>query len=338
MEKQIYNEELIVQYLLGSLSKKETESLDELSFVDDEFAERLSAVENDLVDTYVRGELSGLKLERFDSHYLASPRRRGKVKIARAFQIHMEKAVATGQVVFAPEPSRMNATSVKPFPRLALPQGFFNIPRLVLTAAAILVAFGIGWMVFELSRQRGQVDQARATRAALEQREKELRDLLERQHQASSATERELERVREEKDRLERKMALEIQIAKSHTPALPANLNIATFRLAAPTRTAGQVTTIPLSSGTDRVILQVELEPDDYPSYEAALLTQPGKIPAGWKRERLKSREIGGSKVIDITIPASLLKSQEYLLEVTGISDRGVAEGERGYPFRVVKQ
>jgi len=337
MEKQIYNEELIVQYLLGSLSKVETERFDELCFVDEEFAERLSAVENDLVDTYVRGELSGLKLERFDSHYLASPRRRGKVKIARAFQIHVEKAVATGQVVFAPKTSRMNAKTVKPLPRLALPLGFFNIPRLALTAAAILGALGIGWMVFELSRLRGQVDQAQATRIALEQREKELQESLERQQRASSETEKELKIIREEKDRLERQMALERQIARAQSPALPANLNIAPFKLAAPTRTVGQVTTIPIPPGTDYVVLQVELEPDDYPSYNAALLTQ-GKMPVGLKRERLKSRTTGEGKVIDIIIPAPLLKSQSYLLAVTGISNIGLAEGERGYPFRVVKQ
>src|SRR5262245_1676843 len=130
MEKRIYNEELIVQYLLGSLSEEETESFDELCFVDDEFAERLSAVENDLVDTYVRGELSSRNLERSDSHYLASPRRREKVIIARAFQIHAGKVVAAGQVALAPEPSPMKATSVRPFPRQALPRGFFNIPRL----------------------------------------------------------------------------------------------------------------------------------------------------------------------------------------------------------------
>jgi len=337
MEKRIYNEELIVQYLLGSLSKAETERFDKLCFVDDEFAERLSAVENDLVDTYVRGELSGLKLERFDSHYLASPIRSGKVKIARAFQTHMEKAVATGQVVFAPEPSQINATSVKPLLRLALPLSFFNIPRLALTAAAILGALGVGWMVFELSRLRGQVDQAQATRIALEQREKELQESLERQQRASSDTEKELKIIREEKDRLERQMALERQIARSQSPALPANLNIVPFKLAAPTRTMGQIPTIPIPPGTDYVVLQVELEPDDYPSYNAALLTQ-GKMPVGLKRERLKSRTTGESKVIDIIIPAPLLKSQSYLLAVTGISNRGLAEGERGYPFRVVKQ
>jgi anti-sigma factor RsiW len=180
MKKQIYNEELIVQYLLGSLSEEETERLDELCFVDDEFAERLSAVENDLVDTYVRGELSSRNLKRFDSHYLASPRRREKVKIARAFQIHAGRTVTAGQAQFAPEPSSMNDRSRKPFPRLALPQGLFNLPRLVLTAVAILGTVGVGWLVFELSRLRGQVDQARATRIALERREKELQELLER--------------------------------------------------------------------------------------------------------------------------------------------------------------
>jgi len=338
MEKQIYNDESIAQYLLGSLPEEETERFDELYFVDDEFAERLNAVENDLVDTYVRGELSSQKLERFDAYYLASPKRREKVHVARAFQIHAEKAVAAGHVTFAPGPSQVNATSDNSFPQRRLLWSFFTVPRLALTAAAILGLAGVGWLEFELSRLRSQVDQAQAPRIALEQREKELRELLERQQRASSATEKELERVREEKDRLERQMALERQIAKSQSAPLLANLNIAPHKLAAPTRAAGQVTTISLPHGTDYVVLQVELEPDDYPSYNAALLTQPGKRPAVWKRERLKSRALGESKVIEIIIPASILKSQEYLLAVTGISDGGVAEGERGYLFKVVKQ
>ena len=338
MEKQIYNEELIVQYLLGSLPEAETERFDELCFVDDEFAERLSAIENDLVDTYVRGELSSRNLKRFDSHYLASPRRREKIRIARAFQIHSERAVAAGRVAFAPGPSQMNPTSDIPIPQRTLLWSLSIVPRLALTAAAILGLVGVGWLVFELSLLRSQVDRAQASRIALEQREKELRELLERQQRASSAKEKELERVREEKDGLERQMALERQAAKSQPPALAANLNIVPFKLAAPTRTGGQVTTISLPHGTYYVVLQVELEPDDYPSYSAALLTQPGKRPAVWKRESLKSRALGESKVIEIIIPASILKSQEYLLAVTGISDGGVAEGERGYLFKVVKQ
>jgi hypothetical protein len=336
VNKEKYNDQTIIQYLLGSLPEEETERVEELSFIDDEFAVRLSAAENDLIDAYVRGKLSGEKLERFNSHYLASPKRRKKVKTAKVFHAYAENAVATGQVVLAPGSPQTDAKSVKPSPHLRrLP---FTFPRLALTAAAVLVLLGVGWLVFELSRLRSQIDQAQATRIALEQREKELQGLLEQQRLASSAIEKELEQVREEKERVERQIALERQIAGSKSPSSPANLNILPFILTAPARTAGQVAAITIPSGTDFVVLQAELEPDDYPSYNAELLYQPGKISAGWKRERLKSRALGESRVIDIVIPANLLKSREYLLAVTGISDRGVAEGERGYPFRIVKQ
>src|SRR5262245_15087243 len=209
----------MIRIQVGSLPEQETERFDELCFVDDEFVERLRPVENDLVDKYVRGELPGPTLERFDAHYLASPIRREKVKTARAFQLHAESVVATGKVVFTPGPSEMNAISDSNIPKWTFLAGFRAFPRLILTSAAILVLVGLGWMVFELSRLRSQVDRAQATRTALEQREKELRESLERQRQASLATEKELERVREERDRLERQMALERQITKSQSPA-----------------------------------------------------------------------------------------------------------------------
>ena len=79
MSKRTYNDQTINEYLLGSLPEAESERLDELSFTDDEFAEALRAAEKDLVDAYVQGELSGAALERFKSHYLSTPRRRGNV-------------------------------------------------------------------------------------------------------------------------------------------------------------------------------------------------------------------------------------------------------------------
>jgi hypothetical protein len=327
----------MIRYLLGSLSEEERERLDELSFIDDEFAVRLSSVENDLVDAYARGELSGERLERFDTYYLASPMRREKVKTARAFHALAGKAVATGQVVLAPGPSHADAESDRPSPRSALPPWDFTFPRLVLTAAAMLGLVGVGWMIVELSRLRSQLSDAQAARLVQEQREKELQAMLERQRTAGSAMEKDLERAREEKERIERQMALERARAGSKSSS-SANLDIVAIKLAAAARGAGQGATITVPSGTDYVILQVELEPDDYPGYNAVLLTQQGKKPAGWKRERLKSKALGEARVIDIVIPAGLLKPQEYIMEVTGISNTGVAEGERGYPFRVVRR
>ena len=57
-KSQPYDDEQLVRYLLGSLDEQDTERFDELSVSDDEFAGRLQAVENDLIDAHARGELS----------------------------------------------------------------------------------------------------------------------------------------------------------------------------------------------------------------------------------------------------------------------------------------
>ena len=62
----------IMPYLLGVPDER----LDELAVADDNFAARLAAAENDLVEAYVRGELSGESRERFESFYLTSEKRR----------------------------------------------------------------------------------------------------------------------------------------------------------------------------------------------------------------------------------------------------------------------
>jgi hypothetical protein len=78
------DDELVVRYLLSALTDAETECLDELSITDDAFAVRLRAVEQDLVDAYVKGELSGEAVALFRSRYLASPAQRKKVRFAEA--------------------------------------------------------------------------------------------------------------------------------------------------------------------------------------------------------------------------------------------------------------
>jgi len=66
MPKQPVDEQVITDYLLGALPEAETERLDELSLTDDDFIRRLKVAENDLVDAYVKGELSGGALAQFN--------------------------------------------------------------------------------------------------------------------------------------------------------------------------------------------------------------------------------------------------------------------------------
>ena len=86
MTTETYSVQTIRDYLLGQLPESETERLDELSITDDECAERIRAVEHDLVDAFARGELQGVVLEQFRSRYLTTPRRREATRFAEALQ------------------------------------------------------------------------------------------------------------------------------------------------------------------------------------------------------------------------------------------------------------
>ena len=74
------DDRLMIDYLIGALPDQEIERLDELSIADDQFAARLTAAENDLVDAYVRGQLSGNTLASFRTRYLSSPAKREKAE------------------------------------------------------------------------------------------------------------------------------------------------------------------------------------------------------------------------------------------------------------------
>lgn len=78
------DDERLVRYLVGALDDGEIERYDELSIADGEFAVRLQSVEDDLVDSYVRGELSGDTLDRFRAVYLSTQTGRDKVRFAEA--------------------------------------------------------------------------------------------------------------------------------------------------------------------------------------------------------------------------------------------------------------
>jgi hypothetical protein len=204
---QIPGDQLITQYLLGSLSSEETERLDELSLTDDEFATRLQVVEDELVDAYVGGELTGQTLQQFDSFYLASPRRRERVKFARVFRTVAEQQALRGAesaplgVTARPISQRAGSHRER---RLELLPSSGRKWQWGLAVAASLLLVATAWLATENWRLRDQVNQARTEQTAVEQREREL---LARQSSFSSEKEAEVARLRESLDRVKQESA-----------------------------------------------------------------------------------------------------------------------------------
>lgn len=347
MTKQIYNDQAITRYLLGSLPEAEAERLDELSFTDDEFAGALKVAEKDLVDAYVRGELSGAALERFKSYYLASPMRRERVRFAQAFQEFAEKeAVPQAAEVQAENPAQaaakrkvlgwFSALSVFTVPRWGLQWGF--------AVVAIALLIGGGWLVFENGRLRQQVSQTQARRDELSRREQELQKEIEGQRTASAATEQELAQVREERGRLEQELKQREQqrlveqqrAARQQQPSPPSEVSIASFILTPQVRGVGQIPVVSIPAKTGYVAMRLQLEPNDYPAYRVALLN-PSNHQTLWRSGNLKARAKDEGKTLSVSFRAALLKPQPYVLQVTGVSPDGVTDIISDYPFKVVR-
>ncbi len=311
-DKQIYDDRLLTRYLLGVLPAEEAERLDGLSVADEEFAWRLNGIENDLVDAYVRGELSDEDLPQFKAFYLSSPTRRHKVEFAEGLLALEHKAAAL------PAKTKAVASRVKKEEQ-AFPWRMFSGPRFGFQwgfASAALVALVVaGYLLSENLRLRTQVSEAQAQHAALDRRAQELEQQLNQERLTKAETLKELEHARESQINLDQ-------------------LKTVSLLLPPPTRGASQVATLYFPSRADLAVLVLALESDDFPAYRATL-KDPATNQALWRSTSLTATSSGDKKVVSVGFRASLLKQQNYIVELTGLRG-GAAEPVGGYPFRVM--
>lgn len=307
--------QVLVHYLLGRLPEEESERLDELSIADAEFAWRLRAAENDLVDAYVRGELSGDTLERFRSSYLASAERREKVTFADTLLAFENRtAPASHAAAYAPpRPTMGSSTPASRWRVLAIPR---SIPQWGFVAAALLMAVVAGYFVVENRRLLRQVSHTQAQQATLEQREQDLQRRLQEQTSVTAGVREELTRLRN-------------SLAGGRPLRLPS------FLLLPQTRGDGQIATVSVPAPTDQVTLRLGLESDDFPAYQASL-KDLSTSQIVWRSDWLKSGSEREGKSVSLHLPTGLLKQQNYTLELAGKPSRGSAQFISSYAFRAV--
>lgn len=87
------SENLIRRYLLGELTETDQAALEQELLIDRSKFDEVWAVENELIDSYVRGEMSPADRERFEGNYLASPLHRERLAIAESLLADIDQAV-----------------------------------------------------------------------------------------------------------------------------------------------------------------------------------------------------------------------------------------------------
>src|SRR3712207_334898 len=73
----------IRSYLLGELAQEEARRIEERIVRDDDFVEQVQLVEDEMVEDYARGSLGARERERFERHFLSTPRRRRKLTMVK---------------------------------------------------------------------------------------------------------------------------------------------------------------------------------------------------------------------------------------------------------------
>jgi len=321
-EKQAPDDHELTEYLLGALAPESAEHLDELSIADDALASRLSAIENDLVDAYARGELSGDTRQRFESFYLSSAKRQEKARFAETLLALERKTAAEPQ---------MSAGQMKPASAEA--PGFWRgLGRLFssngplqwgLAAAVVFMALVSGMLVVQQLRLQNRLAQDRTERAALVQREEQLANELKQKRTGDAKTLEELQRLRQSLAELELRTGPKTE------------LSVASFVLLPPVRGANKLPTLSIPKGIQEVVLLLELESDDFARYSVQLKTTAAGH-ALWSKANLRSTSSGETKGVTVALPTALLKKQIYGLELSGISAEGKTEFLSSYTFQVV--
>jgi CHAT domain-containing protein len=114
-------------YLLGTLEDEAVQSrIEERLMVDEEFAVRVSAAEDELIEQFLDGELSDADADRFQTFFLAPPERRSQFRLTR----DLRRAAVAKANVPSPHPIRSQ-------PARGLWTGWL---RFSAAAAAILIA------------------------------------------------------------------------------------------------------------------------------------------------------------------------------------------------------
>jgi hypothetical protein len=318
-DKHEYDEQLLTRYLVGALSGDEAERLDEQSVTDDEFAWRLDAVEHGLVDAYVNNELSGETLERFKNFYLRSAKRLEKVEFSRSL-LRFEPQETQANTQAAAERIAPGSRRIDKSQDARVPLRWVGTPhwglQLGLAGASLVILFAAAFLFVENGRLQKQIAQAYNQQIVLEQRTHKLENELDEQRSTDTKLQTELEKSNES------------------TPAARALKTIAVLLLP-PTRGLNQIASVSIPPATDRVTLRLQLESDDFPIYRAAL-KDPASGQTVWSGGDLKARSEGQKRIVSLSVPATVLKQQNYSVELTGVPEQGASEILSSYVFKAV--
>lgn len=323
MAADLHNETLIARYLLGELSEEQQVEIEDRAFAHPEFLASITAFENDLIDEYVRNELSAAARQRFEKQFLASVERRKRVEFARALA-GVQDVSAQPVVVQDVKSSSWRDTIV------AFMDGLSPAARIAFVFSVPLLIIGAGYLSIETLRLRREVRELQAQQQSQQNSQQQALEVERRRNQELNAQLTQEKQQREQTDESLRELS---EAGDAANPA-PRPVIAALTLLPGLSRGGDDKPNLVLADDARLVRLQIGIDPEEpYKKFAVELLTSSGRQV--WTRENLSARNSRGARAVGLTLPATALKNGDYELRLRGISDAGGSEDVGFYYFSV---
>ena len=312
----------IRHYLLGELTEPEQAALESEYFGDKDKFEEVCAIENDLIDDYLRGNLPAADREHFEERYSSSPERLRRIQFARSM---LQSLYGTSTA--APARVKRIASAPAGFRRaIAATTGRWHVaPTPLLAALALILAVATGLLGLEGLRLRRALVTSRETITSQSQEARELERQLAEQRASSDQLAKDLDTLRAQKAQ---------EQARSPEGLAPI---IASFILRPGLiRGTSEPQTLLIPPGVDVVELRLNLTTVDFKDYAGNLLTPEGAVIWKGRAIRIRPSRTGGTAFF--RVPTKLLPPRDYILRVDGVSPAGESSEVADSYFRVAKK
>jgi hypothetical protein len=319
------SEQNIRQYLLGELSEQEQVEIEDRAFEDQRVLEQIVAVEQDLIDDYISGDIPEEKRHGFQKHFLASAERRKKIAFAKALSSVVNAIVNEG-----PAPAiDVGAPSWRT--RLA---AFFARPVTAYSfAAASLLLFFVGsLLVIDRIRLRSELAQLRTAQDSQTAQNRELEKDL------ANERLRNQELMANRGTPPQQTPTPETQPESPQQPTTPTSpVVVALSLLPGISRGSNSVPRLAIAKDVSLVRLQIGIDPqENYQRYRVELHTENGRQVLA--QGNLSARVGSHGRSIPLNVPATVLGNGRYELALKGIAESGSTEDVGFYYFDVVKK
>ncbi|HRH41042.1 MAG TPA: hypothetical protein PKY82_05310 [Pyrinomonadaceae bacterium] len=315
--KNLTNESKFRQFLLDEMPEEERVDFEQNFILDEEMFENLRVAEDELIENYVRGNLSGNDRQKFETKFLTNEKRHERVAFTRAMlknfanQSALKKQEAEGERV------SVWASLVS----------FFKQPQFALGSAfAVLLLLLGGW--FLLRKTEKPIDIVQNTPTPIPQIS--VTPTPQTSENTNNTPNQNVVPINQ-RPKVEptlNKTPDNTNLQKPvQTPSNPVITTLALFT--GGVRSEGKTNELNLPKNSGGANLQLNLESQDYKIYRAEIVDQNGKII--YQSGKLSANK---SKV-NAFVPVQNLKRGDYIIKLYGKNANNQDESVADFQFRV---